>query len=233
MSQIEKLLKYQEEDSKLLKIERDAANSEEWKNYSQSKSFLTKAPEKLEGMNAKARELESDLQKINKKYEDIAETLKDFENLDDLVEEGADISFYKKNAIQLLDKLKSIKGEINALSKTIKDADEEYKALKKKTISVQKQYSEYATAYQEYKKSKVAEMDAIKGELKKLSADINPEVLKRYEVKRSERIFPIICAVAGERCSKCGMELSIAGKEKIARGEVTECENCHRFLYKE
>ena len=233
MTQIEKLLKYQEEDSKLLKIERDAANSEEWKNYSQSKSFLTKAPEKLEAMNAKARELESDLQKINKKYEDIAETLKDFENLDDLVEEGADISFYKKNATQLLEKLKSIKSEINAISKSIKDADEEYKALKKKTISVRKQYTEFATAYQEYKKGKIAEMDAIKEELKKLSADIYPEVLKRYEVKRSERIFPIICAVAGERCSKCGMELSIAGKEKIARGEVTECENCHRFLYKE
>ncbi|MDE7439572.1 MAG: hypothetical protein K2N23_03600 [Clostridia bacterium] len=233
MTQIEQLLKYQEEDSKLLKIERDAANSDEWKNYSQSKSFLTKAPEKLDAMDAKARELEVDLQKINKKYEDIAETLKDFENLDDLVEEGADISFYKKNATQLQEKLKSLKTEINALSKTIKDADEEYKALKKKTIAVQKQYTEYAAAYQEYKKTKLAEMETIKAELKKLSADIHPEVFKRYENKRSERIFPIICAVAGDRCSKCGMELSIAGKEKIAHGEVTECENCHRFLYKE
>lgn len=233
MTQIEKLLKYQEEDSKLLKIERDAANSDEWKNYAQSKSFLTKAPEKLEAMDAKARELEADLRKINKKYEEIAETLKDFENLDDLVEEGADISFYKKNATQLQDKLKLIKSEINALSKTIKGADEEYKALKKKTIAVQKQYTEFAAAYQEYKKIKLAEMDMIKKELEKLSQDIYPEVLKRYENKRSERIFPIICAVAGDRCSKCGMELSIAGKEKIARGEVTECENCHRFLYKE
>ena len=233
MTQIEQLLKYQEEDSKLLKIERDAANSDEWKNYSQSKSFLTKAPEKLEAMDAKARELEAELQKINKKYEEIAETLKDFENLDDLVEEGADIAFYKKNATQLQEKLKSLKAEINALSKNIKEADEEYKALKKKTISVQKQYTEFAAAYQEYKKSKLAEMEAIKGELEKLSKDISPEVFKRYENKRSERIFPIICAVAGERCSKCGMELSIAGKEKIAHGEVTECENCHRFLYKE
>ena len=233
MSEIEKLVKYQEEDSKLLKIERDAASSEEWKNYSQSKSFLTKAPEKLEAMNAKARELEVDLQNINKKYEDIAETLKDFEHLDDLVDNGADISFYKKNANQLLDKLKSIKAEINSLTKNIKDADEEYKTLKKKTISVQKQYTEFAAAYQEYRKGKLAEMEQIKAELKKLAADIHPEVLKRYEIKRSERIFPIICAVSADRCSKCGMELSIAGKEKIAHGDVTECENCHRFLYKE
>ena len=42
-------------------------------------------------------------------------------------------------------------------------------------------------------------MDAVKAELKKLAKDINPEVLKRYETKRSERIFPIICAVKNDR----------------------------------
>ena len=230
---IEQLLKYQTEDSKLLNIEREAATSEEWKNYSQAKSFLTKAPEKLEAMDAKARELESLLEKLNKKYDEIAETLKDFEHLDELVEDGADISFYKKNATQIADKLKSIKSEINALVKSIKDADTEYRTLKKKTLTVQEQYKEYSAKYKEYKNGKLAEMDAVKAELKKLAKDINPEVMKRYETKRSERIFPIICAVKNDRCSKCGMELSIVGKEKLASGEALECENCHRFLYKE
>lgn len=233
MAQIEQLLRYQEEDSKLLKIEREAANSEEWKNFSQAKAFLTKAPEKLEAMDAKAREMSIMLDKLTKKYEEIAETLKDFENLDELVESGADISFYKKNATQIADKLKGIKSEINALVKVIKDADEEYQALKKKTISVQKQYTEYSAVYQNYKKSKLEEMATVKEELDKLALQIDPEVMKKYQIKRSERIFPIICAVKNDRCSKCGIELSILGKEKISRGDVTECDNCHRFLYKE
>ncbi len=233
MAQIEKLLKYQEEDSKLLQIEREAANSEEWKNYSQAKSFLTKAPDKLDAMDARARELQSLLTRLTEKYEEIAETIRDFEHIDELVEGGADISFYKKNVSQISDRLKSVRSEINALVKSVKEADEEYQALKKKTITVQKQYVDYQAAYQEYKKTKLAEMDEVKAELKKLSADISSEVMKRYEMKRSERIFPIICAVKNDRCSKCGMELSIIGKEKISGGEVTECENCHRFLYKE
>ena len=87
--------------------------------------------------------------------------------------------------------------------------------------------------YKEYKNGKLAEMDAVKAELKKLAKDINPEVMKRYETKRSERIFPIICAVKNDRCSKCGMELSIVGKEKLASGQALECDNCHRILYKE
>lgn len=230
---IEQLLKYQAEDSKLLKIEREAANSEEWKNYSQTKSFLTKAPEKLDSMDARAREMTAELEGLKKKFDEIDETIRDFENIDELVEEGADISFYKKNAAQITEKLKSIKSEINALVKSIKEADEEYKSLKKKTIATQKQNAEYAAVYQEYKKAKLAEMEVIKNGLKKLAASIDPEVMKRYEAKRSERIFPIICAVQNDRCSKCGMELSIVGKEKIEGGGVIECENCHRFLYKE
>ena len=131
MAQIEKLLKYQEEDSKLLQIEREAANSEEWKNYSQAKSFLTKAPDKLDAMDARARELQSLLTRLTEKYEEIAETIRDFEHIDELVEGGADISFYKKNVSQISDRLKSVRSEINALVKSVKEADEEYQALKK------------------------------------------------------------------------------------------------------
>ncbi len=137
MAQIEQLLKYQQEDSKLLKLERETANSDERKNYTQAKAFLTKAPEKLEALDSKAKELERLLEQLNKQYLEIAETLVDFENLDELVDGGAEISFYKKNVLQITERLKSIKAEVAALSKAVKDADEEYQSMKKKTISVQ------------------------------------------------------------------------------------------------
>ncbi len=156
MAQIEQLLKYQQEDSKLLKLERETANSDERKNYTQAKAFLTKAPEKLEALDSKAKELERLLEQLNKQYLEIAETLVDFENLDELVDGGAEISFYKKNVLQITERLKSIKAEVAALSKAVKDADEEYQSMKKKTISVQKQYAEYAEVYKKYKESKVA-----------------------------------------------------------------------------
>ena len=58
MSQIEQLLKYQKEDEKLIKLEQEAASSEERKKYVQAKNFMTKAPEKLDQIDAKAAELE-------------------------------------------------------------------------------------------------------------------------------------------------------------------------------
>lgn len=237
MTQVEKLLKYQEEDEKLLKIETEAANSEARKNFSQAKNFLTKAPEKLAALDAKAREMMGYLENLQKSYGEIAETLGDFDNIGELVDGGADISFYKKNIQQITDRLKAIKAEINALARQIKEADGEYQALRKKTIAVQKQYVEYSEVYKKYKNEKIAEMTVIKRELEKLGKDIDPELMKRYQVKRSERIFPIICSVSpygkdSLRCSKCGNELNILGREKISDGQVTECDYCHRFLYK-
>lgn len=231
MSKVEKLLKYQETDEKLLKIEREIAGSGERKNYVQAKSFLTKAPEKLEALDARAKELTVLLNELNKKYAEVAETLNDFDHLDELVDGGADVAFYKKNVSQIIDKLKSIKAEVAALSKAIKDSDEEYQAMKKKTIAVQKQYAEYSSTYKTFKESKQDEALAVQKELKLLEKGIDASVLAKYKEKRSERIFPILCTVSNGRCSQCGTELSLVGKEKLSGGGVTECENCHRILY--
>ncbi len=233
MSQIEQLLKYQQEDEKLIRLEQEAASSEERKAYVQAKNFMSKAPEKLDQIDAKAAELERMAARLSAAYQELEEALKDFDSLDEMVkEEGANVAFYKKSALSLQDKIKSLKGEISSLTAAVKAVDEEYKSLKKKVIAMQKQYKESHAVYTAYKEQKKKEMAVVEEELKKLAKDIDPQVFSKYQTKRSERIFPIMCEVKADRCSKCGIELSLAGKEAISSGGVVECENCHRFLYK-
>lgn len=231
MSQLTTLLKYQEEDEKLLRIERETAASEERKTFMQIKNYLTTAPEKLKTMDSKANEMSKILEKLTEDYREIAETLQDFENLDELVEGGADISFYKKNATQLAEKLKAIKAQMQSLQKSMKAAVDEYRAFRKKTIEMQDKYAEAQKVYKEYKAKKVGETEEIQKRLNELEKDVDPAFMTAYKNKRSERIFPILCPVQNSRCSKCGMELSLVGKEKISGGKLTECENCHRILY--
>ena len=97
---------------------------------------------------------------------------------------------------------------------------------------MQKQYKESHDVYISYRDGKKKDMAAVEEELKGLAKDIPAALLGKYQTKRSERIFPILCEIKGDRCAKCGMELSLAGKEKLAKEGVVECENCHRFLYK-
>lgn len=232
MSQVEKLLKYQEEDEKLLKVERELSNSTERKNLAQAVNFVTKATERLEALDGKALSLASVLDELKEKYTEVAETLAEFEHLDELLDGGADISFYKKNIAQITEKLKSIRQEVTALNKAIRESNDEFQNLYIKNRAMQKQGKEFQEAYEKLKAEKRNESEVIKADLAKLAKDINPEYMQRYQVKRSERIFPILCPEKDGRCSKCGSELTLVGKEKIISGGVTECDNCHRFIYK-
>ncbi len=232
MSQISQLLLYQEKDSELLKLEQEVSSSDERKKFMQTQSFMKKASEKLDQLDAKSSGLLSRLETLENNYKEIAETLKDFEHIDELVEGGADLSFYQRNVAKIAESLKALKAEINALISAAKEATEEYQALKKKVIATQKQMPEIEAAYKAFKKTKQASVDAVSAELNSLAASIDPEVLRKYQAKRSERIFPIICEIRNDRCSQCGIELSIADKDKTAGGGVVECENCHRFLYR-
>lgn len=224
---------YQQKDAELLAIEQEIANSEERKKFMQTKNFMKKAGEKLDQLEGKSKELLGLMERLNDKYAELTDVLKDFEHLDELVDGGADISFYQRNASQISDSIKSLKGEIFNLSALAKETAEEYQTLKKKVIAAQKQYPVAQEEYQKYSNAKKDAMSGISAELEKIAKEMDADVLRKYQMKRSERIFPIICAIKADRCSKCGMELSIAGKEIVSSGKVIECENCHRFLYLE
>ena len=68
MSQLQAILKYQEIDAKLYKIERELAGCEERKEYVKYKKFLESAPEKLDAMEVRATALRTEASELTKKY---------------------------------------------------------------------------------------------------------------------------------------------------------------------
>jgi len=50
MAQLQSILKYQELDTKLYKLEREIAGCDERKEYVKVKKFLERAPEKLDSL---------------------------------------------------------------------------------------------------------------------------------------------------------------------------------------
>ena len=230
---IDELLKYQEADGKLRAIEQEISATDERKKYMTARKFLEKAPEKLEALDAKAAELKHVFELLEKKYSEIADTIKDYENLDEMVdEEGGDISFYKKNASQIADNLRALKGEINKLVSQIEAASAEYAAAKKQTIAMQKQYKEYKVKYGEIKDAHAEQIKEVEAELAALAKKVPEATLAKYKAKRKEKVYPVVCEVAGNRCPQCGMELSIAELSKLSEGTFIECDSCRRILFK-
>lgn len=233
MANLQAILNYQEVDTKLYKIEREIAGCDERKEYVKVKKFLETAPEKLDSLDVKAASLKTQVEELVKKYEAAEETLKDFEHLDELVEGGADIAFYKKKAQTIVDKLKKLKADINALATAIKETDAEYQKLKKQVISAQKQYAEVSEKYKAVKASREGERKEIEAELAKIAKDVPEKMLEVYQTKRKEKIFPVVGHLTGNRCPYCSMEPPIAARSKLTGGGVIECDNCHRIIFGE
>lgn len=234
MSQLQAILKYQEIDRKLFLLEKELRESDERKEYVKYKKFLEKAEEKLDALDAKAAALRSEAVELSKKYLATEETLKEFDHMDELVEDGgADIAFYKKKALALSDKLKKIRAELNALETSVKETSDEYQALKKQVISAQKKYAEANEKYKALKAARQDEFSAIEVELAQTAKGISEEVLVKYQTKRKEKIFPIIGKLNGSNCPFCSMELPIVAISKLSGGSTIDCDSCHRVIYNE
>ncbi|MBQ8296129.1 MAG: hypothetical protein IJX87_06860 [Clostridia bacterium] len=228
---IKAILNYQEIDTKLYKIERELAGCEERKEYVKIKKFLETAPEKLDSLEVKATALKAEAAEITKKYAQAEETLKDFEHLDELVNEGADIAFYKKKAQSIYDQLRKLKSDLNALTGNIKATDEEYQKLKKQVIAAQKQYPAVSEKYKAVKATSEEQRKTIEAELAKVSKEVPAELLEVYQTKRKERIFPVVGELTGNRCPYCSMEPPLAARNKLTGGGTIECDNCHRIIF--
>ena len=233
MANLKAILQYQEVDTKLYKIEREIAGCEERKEYVKVKKFLETAPEKLDSLDVKAAALKTQAEDLAKKYASTEETLKDFENLDELVNGGADIAFYKKKAQSIVDQLKKLKAEISVLATSIKETDAEYQKLKKQVISAQKQYGEVSEKYKAVKASREDERKAIETELAKIAKEIPADMMEVYQTKRKERVFPVVGQLTSNRCPYCSMEPPIAARNKLTGGGTIECDNCHRIIFGE
>ena len=99
---IQAILHYQQIDQKLYKLERELASCDERKEYVKLKKYMENAEEKLDSLEVKAAALKSEAIELSKRYLAAEETLKEFEHLDELVNGGADIAFYKKKAQAIL-----------------------------------------------------------------------------------------------------------------------------------
>lgn len=229
MSQLQAILTYQEIDKKLYKLERDLAASEERKEYVKVKKFLETATEKLDALEGKATALAAEAAGLTKKYEQLESSLGDFEHVEELVNGGADVAFYKKKVQSIAEQLKKIKSDLNALTASIKATDSEYQKFKKQVLSVQKQAPEVSEKYKAAKAAVEGEKKALEKQLVTAAEGVDSELLTKYNTKRKEKIFPVVGELTGGRCPFCGMEPPLAAKSKLAGG--IDCDNCHRIIF--
>ena len=227
---LDKLLEYQKEDTVLRKIEEDVKASAEYKKFAQANRFMRGAQEKLDALDKRAGELKALLEELNRRNVEITNEIAEYNDLEDMISGGGDISYYEKTVRALSDRLRVLKAELNKLTGEIKAAGEEYKNFRQQTIAMQKQGKEYKEKYDEIRAARAGEVNAIKKKLEVIAKDVPAPILERYAAKSKERIFPIFVPLTNGGCV-CGMDFPLAQQATLSGGNMIECEHCHRLVY--
>lgn len=231
MPVLKELLEYQREDGALRAIEQELLASEERKKFLQAKKFIEAARDKLEAYKKRAVDLKAMRDDIARRVEEIKASISEYAELDEMIEGGGDIAFYKKNAQAQLDRVRAIKAELAKLLAESNSVEEEYRKLREQYAAMQEQYKEYSEKFKALKNSRAQEVQSLTSKLEAMAKKIDPAIMDRYQQKRKERIFPILVPLTGDFCM-CGFEFPKYHQSELAGGNVVECENCHRFIYK-
>lgn len=229
---LEQLLKYQEVDAGLRKIEVELSSSEERKKAVSAKKYLEGVEDAVAKLEQRAGELSASYEAAMAELEKMKAQGNEFKKaLEELSDEGG-ANYLIKKTDEMIVKVKELYEQINAVSAEMQTVMSEYAKVKKNTKAAQEQYAEFGKKYNELKLSKQEERQKIEKELSEIKKGIDPALMEKYLKKRSEKIFPVLYEINGNICGACNMELPTAVISKLNNGEVIECDLCRRLLYK-
>ena len=229
---IEQLLAYQKADASLKEIEKTLSESVERKKAMSAKKYLDGVVENVNKLDERASELVFAYEQATQEQLKLKEQEEELVRaLDEATDENA-VNYLMKKVEELISKIKTLGKKATMIENEIQGVMKEYSTIKNTSKAAQAQYSEYGVKYNELKKSLKEKKDAVDAELEALKGKVDKALMDRYLVKRNAKMYPIVYEVRGNACGACNMELPAAELNNLKKGEVVDCSNCGRMLYK-
>ncbi|MBQ6921676.1 MAG: hypothetical protein IJQ66_01155 [Clostridia bacterium] len=228
---IENLLKYQEKDAELRKIELELAGSDARKKAISAKKYLESVDESINMLDVKAAELAHIYEKMEEESKTLTEQREEFVGAMEHAEDEEALNYLIKKADELYKKIKTLVQEASRVADAMQSVYKEYAGIRANIKNAQAQYNENAQVYATLKNSKQEERTKIESELKELEKKVDAKLMERYKAKRNNKVFPIVYAVRGNVCGSCNMELPKSVLSQLKNGELIECDQCGKLLY--
>ena len=229
---IEKLLAYQKADANLKEIEKTLSDSVERKKAMSAKKYLDGVVENVNKLDDRASELIFAYEKATDEQLKLKEQEEELvRSLEEAVDENA-VNYLLKKVEELISKIKALGKKATMIEAEIQSILKEYTTIRNTSKAAQAQYSENGAKYAELKKSLKDKKDAVDLELEALKKQVDETLMDRYLKKRGDKMYPVVYEVRGNACGACNMELPAAELNSLKKGEVIDCSNCGRMLYK-
>lgn len=230
---IENILKYQDLDKELFKVEQKISNSPYKKKATELSTIAKKSQTKSTELESEAAKLVNEINDLKEKFafnkskldeilkNDVEKmSLEDVEKMSNLKSKIAqNLNVLEKMLQKSAENINKILSEFNRTIKTFNDAKTQYGICKQKI--------------DEESKALEPERNKLSEQLKDLEKGVDKELLTEYKKKRlDERIFPVIVPLeSGTFCGYCRMEQPKVALSRLKENGIITCEHCKRFIY--
>ena len=226
----EEILKYQEIDGKLLRLEKEYASLPERAKAAQMQNVLRDGQARLSQIEKNAEKSVENFNKAKAYYDDLVlkvETLSksvDPNNLEKIKElQQAQNNFYsmleklEKELVRVGGQLNVVNNEYNAVIKNAKLAKGNLDILRVKVGELKNKYE--------------PQILKLRAELAEQEKKVDKKILDIYKAKRENK-FPVIVKVIAGTCGGCRMAISASKMQNFEKDGYMECENCGRIITK-
>lgn len=223
----DKILKYQEVDVLLHKLQNKLNNNESYKKINESREIAKNMQTIMLKLNSDAQNLSLELEKLLAvKEKGIKAVEKHINaNSDDMLKETLDrVNQTNKQLAELVIRIKNNEIKMRNLLK-------EFENAKKQILDSKKIHDANKQNIEELKSKLTPEIEKVKKELLSLEKNVEPDVLAKYKQLRKENILPVFVKINDKNCGYCRVEFPIHKLEKLRLNGVTECEHCRRINY--
>lgn len=231
---MKELLKYQELDIELKKIEKKVNGSEYFKNVNKSKEIAKKSQNRMIEVNNEAQKVSDEINKI------ISVKVKGIDLVKKYTETNLE-NLNEKEVLEIVNKIKPIKknldeliSRLNILESKMVNLLDEFENLKKQIISSKKIYEDNKLKLEDLKQLVEPEIEKAKVVLQNQEKKVNPDLIQKYRNLKREGVFPVLVQIKdGKNCGYCRVEQSMHKLEKLKLTGFTDCEQCHRIIISE
>lgn len=227
---MQEILKYQDLDLKLKKLEAELNSSVNKKSASDMQQYLRDGQTKLVKLEENAKVLIEQYQKATALYNDFLNKL---EALSKEVESG--VAIQNENLDAVLKKFSAdaekLDNHIVNLANKISVVNKEFESVMNNAKKARHNLEIYKANFAKEKEKYDPEILKIKKALEEQKKFVNQSLLNKYLAKAEGKNIVVFVPESAGRCGGCRMEISGVKLSDLKAKGMIECENCGRVIY--
>ena len=228
---MQEILRYQQIDGELRKLEKELAQLPERKKAAELQNNLKAGQTRLVVVEQNAQKASENFSKAKAYYDDLfikIETLSKTIAEADL-DKVRELQRAKSNFYQMIEKLEKELSKINAQLTMVNN---EYNSIIKNAKLAKTQLDTLKVKFNESKQKLEPQIEKLKTDLSAQAKKVDKATLEKYNNKRESK-FPVFVKNINGTCGGCRMAISASKMREFNSSAYIECENCGRIIIKD